>query len=118
MKSLPELWELVALFEAEPVNVYGEEKEIPWFYSTLNFKLKRENETLDITISPAYGSIDIWVFTGDKKIMQVSLENVIEMNIEKLHNKEFLHILFNENGAFDKFFIQTKPHIFIHCGKE
>lgn len=38
MKSIPELWELIALFEMEPVYVYGEEKEIPWFYNTINFK--------------------------------------------------------------------------------
>lgn len=78
MKAVPELWELTGLFEIEPVYVYGEEKEIPWFYSTINFRLKRENETLDIIISPAEGIIAFSVFTSDREILQVNLENVEE----------------------------------------
>lgn len=117
MKEVPELWEMIALFEMEPVYVYGEEKEIPWFYSTINFKLKRESETLDITISPANGIIDIWLLIGDRKIVKINLENVEGMKIEKLHNKEILHILFNDNDVMEKFYIQTNPQIYLHCSK-
>lgn len=117
MKEIPELWELTGLFEIEPVYVYGEEKEIPWFYSTINFKLKRGSETLDIIISPADGIIDFWVSTGDREIMQVNLENVEGIKIEKLHNKEILHILFSDNDMIKEFFIETKPQIFVYCNK-
>ncbi|AQR91818.1 hypothetical protein [Clostridium saccharobutylicum] len=117
MKEIPELWELIALFEMEPVYVYGEEKGIPWFYSTINFKLKRGSETLDITISPANGIIDIWLLIGDRKIIEINLENVEGMKIEKIHNKEILHILFSNDDVMEKFYIETKPQIYMYCSK-
>jgi len=117
VKEVPELWELTGLFEIGPTYVYGKEKEIPWFYSTVNFRLKRGSETLDIIISPAYGIIAFSVFTGDREIMQVNLENVEGMKIEKLHNKETLHIIFNDNDMIKEFFIETKPQIFVYCNK-
>lgn len=117
MKEVPELWELIALFEMEPVYVYGDEKGIPWFYNTINFKLKRESETLNITISPANGILDIGLLIDDRKIIQISLENVEGMKIEKLHNKEILHILFNNNDVMEKFYIETKPQIYVYCSK-
>lgn len=116
MKSIPELWELIALFEMEPVYVYGEEKEIPWFYNTINFKLNRGNETLDITISPANDIIDIQLFANNRKIIQFNLENIKEIKIEKLHNKEILHIIFYDD-AIGKFLIETKPQIYVYCSK-
>lgn len=116
MKEVPELWELIALFEMEPIYIFGEEK-LPWFYRTINFKLKRENETLDITISPAYSEIDIWILIEDRKIAQVNLQNVIGMRIEKLHNKEILHILFSDDDDIEKFFIETNPQICVYCSK-
>lgn len=117
MKEIPELWELIALFEMDPVYVYGEEKEISWFYSTINFKLKRENETLDITISPANGIVDIWLFVNERKIIEINLENVVGMNIEKLHDKEILHILFSNDDTIEKFYIETSPYIYLYCSK-
>jgi len=117
VKEIPELWELIGLFEMEPVYVYGEEKGIPWFYSTINFKLQRQNETLDITISPANGIVDIWLFAGDRKIMNISLEKVVGMKIEKLNSKEILHILFDDDDTIEKFFIETNPHIYLYCSK-
>jgi hypothetical protein len=117
MKEIPELWKLIALFEMEPVYIYGEEMEIPWFYRTINFKLKRENETLDITISPAEGIVDIWLLVGDRDILKINLENVESMKIEKLNGKEILHILFSNDDVIEKFFIETKPQIFLYCGK-
>lgn len=117
MKEIPELWELIALFEMDPIYVYGEEEGIPWFYNTINFKLKRNNELLDITISPANGIIDIYVSVGNHKIMQVNLENVQGMKIEKLHNKEILYVLFSDDDMIEKFFIETKPQIFVYCSK-
>jgi len=117
VKETPELWELIALFEMEPLYVYGEERNIPWFYSTINFKLKRNRETLDITVSPANGIIDIWVLIEDRKIMQFSLENVEGMKIEKFHNKEILHILFPNDDVIEKFYIETNPQIYVYCSK-
>ncbi|MVX67083.1 hypothetical protein GKZ28_25870 [Clostridium chromiireducens] len=117
MKEIPELWELIALFEMEPVYVYGEETEIPWFYSTINFKLKRGSETLDINISPANGIIDIWLLIGDRKIIEINLENVEGIKIEKIHNKEILHILFSNDDVMEKFYIETKPQIYMYCSK-
>lgn len=117
MKCVPELWELIALFETEPVYVYGEESEVPWFYSTINFSLRRDHETLDVSISPAVGVIEIWVFTGDRKLMQFNFDDVHGMKIEKLHNKEILHILFSDEGRVKQFYIETKPHIFVHCSR-
>ena len=117
MKEIPELWELIALFEMEPLYVYGEERNIPWFYSTINFKLKRNRETLDITVSPANGIIDIEVLIEDRKIMQFSLENVEGMKIEKFHNKEILHIIFPNDDVIEKFYIETNPQIYVYCSK-
>lgn len=117
MKEISELWELIALFEMEPLYVYGEDEEIPWFYSTINFKLKRNSETLDITISPSNDIIDFGVFVGDRKIIQFNLENVEGMRIEKLHEKEILHILFRNKDMIEKFIIETNPQIYVYCSK-
>lgn len=115
MKQIPELWELEALFEMDAIDIYREEKVIPWVYRTINFKLTRESETLDITISPSYGSVDIWVFAGKRKILSLSLENIFGLKIEKVNNKEILHILFNEDDSIENFFIETKPNIMVCC---
>lgn len=117
MKEIPEIWELIALFEMEPIYVYGEEKNIPWFYSTINFNISRNGEGLDITISPANGIIDIWVLVGDRKVMKFNLEDVEGMRIEKLHNKEILHILFSADDAIETFYIETNPQIYVYCSK-
>ena len=117
MNKIPELWELIALFEAEPVDVYEEEIEIPWYYRTINFKLIRGNETLDCTISPANRIVDIWVDTNGRRLLQINLENVQEMKIEKTHDKEILHIVFSEDDVIEKFFIETKPYIYVYCSK-
>jgi len=118
VKNIPQLWELTALFESEPLFVYGEESEIPWFYSTINFKLRRDNQTLDITVSPANGIIDISIFTDNRKLLEMKLENVEELKIEKIKNKEILHIIFDNDDLVNKFFIETKPHIFLYCSKK
>lgn len=118
MNELPELWELVELFEMEPIYIYREEKGMSWFYNTVNFNIKRGCETLDITISPAYGDVSIGLLVGARKIMEVNLEHVEGMKIEKLHNKEMLHIFFKEEDETQKCFIVTKPQIFVYCNKK
>lgn len=117
IKTLPELWNLIELFEMEPVYVYGEENKIPWYYSTLNFKLIRNNKTLDITISPAYGIIDIWLSIENIKIIDMNLEDVDGMKIEKSHGKEILHIIFSTEDTIQKLIIETKPNIYIYLSK-
>ena len=56
--KVPEWWELVSLFESEPKYVYEEDKNIPWFYNTIEFELARGRDKVTFTISPSYGTID------------------------------------------------------------
>jgi hypothetical protein len=89
-------------------------KQYHGFIELLALSLQENLEKIDITISPSYGSIDIWVFAGDRRILNLSLENIYGLKIEKIHDKEILHILFNDSDSIETFYIETKPNIVVY----
>ena len=115
--KMPELWELIALFESEPKLMFDNGSEVPWFYNTLLFSLERENSKLNIFISPANCSISFELTVCGSRVLDISLQNVHEIRIQKEKGNEILFIDFADEDNIEEFYIQTRPYLFIKCSK-
>ena len=111
--KMPELYELIDIFECEPY--FSDSADIPWYYKSLGFTLNRGEETLIVSMEPAVGRFDFKHYLGKRLLSHFHLENSMELRIEKIHEKEVIHIIFQEHEDMDSFYIETKPYISIHC---
>ncbi|EYE87192.1 hypothetical protein Q428_14665 [Fervidicella metallireducens AeB] len=112
--KIPELWELISLFESEPKYAYKEDKHIPWFYNTLEFVLTRGNDIVHFIISPAEGIIDFKWYLNKRLLVHLKFESIEELKIEKTSSKEILHIVFSNDIGCEKILIELKPVVYLY----
>jgi hypothetical protein len=60
--QLPKQWELIGLFESEPVLT---DPNLPWVYNGLTFSVEREGEAIEVEISPSYGQLAVELRRAD-----------------------------------------------------
>lgn len=113
MKPFPEEYELIDLFESEPARL---DDQVPFFYTNNTYRLCRTNGELHFAIEPGiHWSSIVWK-QAENIIVDLILENVKGIEIEKRSGKEFLHLYFYEDQGIRPLIIKTKPEISIVWG--
>ena len=110
--KMPELYELISVFECEPHFHFVE--DVPWYYNSLYFTLDRGEEVLTVSMEPACGIFDFEHYIGKRLVSHAHLENSKEFKIERIHEKEIIHIDFGEGDGVNSFFVVAKPYISIN----
>ncbi len=106
MNPFPREDELLSIFESEPIVL---DKELPFYYNHLIYQLRRNNGELYVEIEPGmHWSRMIWKQEG-KTIIDLELENIKGLQIERRNENEYLHYLFREETEFKTLIVKTKP---------
>jgi len=112
MIEMPELWELIALFECEPVLA---DEGVPLSYNMLNFTSTRGADELCCQISPGYGDVHFkWTRQSLKRI-DLNLHSVHRLAVF-LGSWEGLEITFDDRRRMEMLRLQLKPEITIEMG--
>lgn len=112
IELFPDDYELIDIFESEPIKL---NEDMPWYYNELRFVLKRNENDLEITISPSISEIKIRFHNEKYLIASLHLEDVKGLTIEKENHSESLRILFEDSLVRD-LIVTTKPYISISWG--
>ncbi|HEV8605824.1 MAG TPA: hypothetical protein VGQ99_10685 [Tepidisphaeraceae bacterium] len=112
MIEMPELWELIALFECEPVLA---DTGVPPSYNTLNFRTTRGADELWCQISPYYGDVYFTWSRQGSKVLDLKLHSVQRLYVSQ-GDCEALEISFEEQRKMDFLRLQFKPNISIQWG--
>lgn len=113
MKSFPEEYELIDIFECEPQIM---DKKLPWFYNSLKFILNRNKDLIELELEPSIGLVKIVWSQSERQLMSLHLENVMGLEIEKNKGIENLHIIFRGENFVNPLILQLKPEIHIKWG--
>ncbi|MBD3922924.1 hypothetical protein H8B09_29725 [Paenibacillus sp. PR3] len=106
MKPFPEEYEFIELFESEPKIL---DEKVPFFYNNNIYKLSRPNGELYFEIEPGSHWTRIAWKQADQILIDLTLENVKGIEIEKRSGNEFLQLFFDEDQGLKPLIIKTKP---------
>src|SRR5262245_39632209 len=113
MEPFPQEFEFIELFETEPTKL---EEGMPFFYNNNIYKLCRPNGELYFEIEPgSHWTRIAWKQDGNI-IIDLILESIKGIEIEKRSGKEFIHLHFYEEQSLRPLIIKTKPDISIIWG--
>lgn len=113
MEPFPQEYEIMELFETEPTKL---DEEVSFFYNNNTYKLCRPNGNLYFEIEPgSHWTRIAWKQEGDL-VIDLILEKVKGIEIEKRSGKEFLKVYFDEEQGLRTLVIKTKPEISIIWG--
>jgi hypothetical protein len=109
LNPFPEEYELITLFESEPIIF---DNEIPWYYNYLLFKLIRNGIILDLSMEPACNRINIRMSNERQgTLMEIVYESIRGIEIYKDSFTEGLLILLDDNDPNVTLRLETKPNI-------
>lgn len=113
MKSLPDEYELLALFECEPSLRDSQTKDLPFYYNEATYRFSNREESFLVIIEPAYGEIKIQVNqkSTTKLISRLDLKRVNTFEIIR-DTKNFSSILLTmeSDGNLQTVEIEFKPN--------
>lgn len=108
MNPFPEEYELITLFESEPIIL---DSEFPWYYNYLLFKLIRDGIILDFGMEPACNRINIRMSNERQgTLIEVGYESIRGIEIYKESSTEGL-LLFDGDNLNVTVRLETKPNI-------
>jgi hypothetical protein len=105
MLMLPEDYELIAFFEAEPELL---DPGAPWLYNTLTFAIVRGGLEICCRISPSYGQLTLRLKMAGEDLLNVDIGRVGGIRLESRDGREAL--LATVDGDND-FVLQLRPHV-------
>ncbi len=86
MDPFPEDWELLALFEVEPVLT---DLNVPWSYNKLTFETKREEYLVRCEIEPSYEIIRLSCWQMGRELFSLDLHWVISLRVHTGEGKDY-----------------------------
>ncbi|KRE30266.1 hypothetical protein [Paenibacillus sp. Soil522] len=108
MNPFPEEYEFIELFESLPEQL---DKSVPFFYNNNVYKLSRSNGDLFFEMEPgSHWSRVAWK-QAESFLIDLTLDNIKGIEIEKRNGNEYLHFYFYENQGLKPLIIRTKPEI-------
>jgi len=113
MEPFPHEYEFIELFETESAKL---DEHVPFFYNNNIYKLCRPNGNLYFEMEPGSHWTRIAWKQEENLLVDLVLENVKGMEIEKRSGKEFLHLYFDEGQGLRPLIIKTKPDISLIWG--
>ena len=110
MKPFPDKYELIFLFESEPLLT---DNEIDWYYNQLHFVLSRGDDRIECDIEPACGSLVFkwWIDNAEKANLVVS--GIKGLEVITQGRTEMLVASFGESSATQILKLRLKPSISI-----
>ncbi|MBP2000941.1 hypothetical protein J2Z69_001984 [Paenibacillus shirakamiensis] len=115
MLPFPEEFEFVDFFEQEPCTL---DSEVPFYYNRHTYQLERENGTLHFELEPSYSWVRCQWHQGDIVLIDLTLEEVRGIRLEKRAQREYIHILFANESLMKPLIVKTKPIFSIIWGTE
>lgn len=107
MKPFPEEWELLSLFECEPVL---DDPEVPWAYNRLTFDTKRGSDRILCVIEPGYCCLDFTWWHNTTKHLALKLRSVQGITVASGGGIEFFVATFRDECLLP-LRLQLKPSI-------
>ena len=112
MNPFPEQYELIGLFECEPVLA---DADIPWEYNSLRFDTMRGVNRLVCEIAPGYEVVRLeWTRDG-VEMVHLEMNGVHGLIVETVGDRETLIGTFLE-PAIDEFRLQLRPSVHLRWG--
>jgi prepilin-type processing-associated H-X9-DG protein len=107
MNPFPNEWELLALFECEPVIL---DPNVPWAYNHLTFTSQRGQDSIVCVIEPGYSVVNFtWRYWRDVRV-HLDLHWVQGIVIETGGGRDAMNLTFLD-GHLRPLTLQLKPHI-------
>jgi hypothetical protein len=109
--EIPELADLIWLFEDEPIAKYP---DLTWPDGLQSFRLKRGDSTVLFSLDPFAGEAYITLQAGKREIASVGrLRRIEALTIVKRDRYEGLELRF-VGSKHDPLFLQTRPELKLH----
>ena len=112
MEPFPEQYDLIALFECDPVLA---DKDVPWSYNHLTFRTDRGSDQIVCQIEPGYHTLKFeWKQDGQRLVL-LDLNWVAGIATELDDHAEALVTMFRDQNL-KPLRIQLKPHVSLSWG--
>lgn len=110
IEAFPELHELIALFEAEPVST---DPEVPPEYNCLTFKTTVGEDTITCEIELGYETLWLGWERAGRELLALSLEQVKRIAVERNVERELLVVSVpcSRTGQPDTALAPLSPHL-------
>lgn len=113
MDIFPEQYELISLFESEPVLT---DANVPWPYNRLQFTRTIGESIVECIIEPGYETLKFrWLQRGTE-VLNLDLRCVSGITVECKDGREALVVLFPEGWGALPIRIQLAPAIHVSWG--
>ncbi|WEK56060.1 MAG: hypothetical protein P0Y55_08435 [Candidatus Cohnella colombiensis] len=113
MNPFPKEHELIDVFESEPKI---KDNETPFYYNHLEYLLTRDNGSLQCELEPGIHWARVIWKQKDETLVDLELESIKGIEIEKRNGKEFIHFIFYEGNGIKNLIVRTKPNFSISWG--
>jgi hypothetical protein len=111
--QLPQDWELIGFFEAEPRLTYDDE---PWCYNEVVFETHRNGNVIECAISPSYGELKLIWLRDEQKLVELDLCFANRLTVHSEHGCESIQIDFDSEKYLLPLILQLKPTVQISWG--
>jgi hypothetical protein len=112
MDPFPEEWELLSLFEVEPVI---SDRDVPWFYNLLTFETTRGDDHIKCEIEPGYEIIRLTWWQGRHEKLSLDLHWVRSLRVVTGSGQDYFVASFRDKTLLDLEF-HLKPQICLRWG--
>ena len=113
MNIFPDQYELISLFESEPVLA---DAKVPWSYNRLRFTRTIGDSTVECIIEPGYETMKFRWVQGDTKVLDLDLHAVSGITVECEGGREALVAHFREGRGVSPVRIQLAPAVHVSWG--
>ena len=110
MDPLPDLDDLAALFESEPVYPFGI-ADSPWPYVCVRFAVARGAVRAEIEVEPASDQVSLALRSAGQQLVHLELHAVRSVMVERRHGIELLGVVFDEGLSADGLWLRTAPEV-------
>ncbi len=129
MDPVPDLGDLIWLFENEPTYRYAEDdREVGyeldwremWPYTAVTFALERGDSRVQMYIEPGYHVVRLWLTVKGRELVDLDLRGVQRVAVDRTKDGELLRIEFPERADAETLWLRTKPDISLgwHVGTD
>jgi len=108
MKRCPELEELQAFFGVAAVAAYGNEGA-GWYYDRLNFAKGEDSSRVVCEVEPAEGSFSLLYIESGRRVIDVSLQYVVSLELQSSAGTETLIGRVSHGGVEQLFKLTLGP---------
>ncbi len=113
MKIFPEQYELISLFESEPVLI---DTSAPWTYNRLEFTRTIGENRIECIIEPSDATLRIRWSQHGMLVIDLDLHKVHGLTVESVNGVDALIADFREGSGVSPLRVQLKPSIHVFWG--